>query len=72
MSKKGRYDGQRDETRYAAISDEQCEEMAERQGWELKRVEPTGSSDLPADCVFDGDCEFPDSGLDKSQPTGST
>lgn len=34
--------------------------MAEKNGWKLVRIEPTGDKVLKWNCVFEGDTEFPD------------
>ncbi|EKQ67372.1 hypothetical protein OsccyDRAFT_3634 [Leptolyngbyaceae cyanobacterium JSC-12] len=62
-----RYDESRDETRHAAVSEEDCEEMADTYEWDLKRVEQSNTDVLPVDCVFDGYCEFPPSRMDLTQ-----
>ena len=67
MPKKPRYDEERDETSHAASSKEDCEDMEEKYGWELKRIEDRDDEILSADCIFKGSCEFPPSGMDLSQ-----
>lgn len=64
---KPRYDDEANESRHAAASEEECLEMERKYSWELKGVEPTGNSVLPADCVFDGYCPFPSSRMDLTQ-----
>ncbi len=56
---KSRYDAEEDKSRHLAASDDRCEEMAKRNGWELIDIEPSGNRILPVDCVFDGQTEFP-------------
>jgi hypothetical protein len=64
---KPRYDAQKDETRHAAVSDEACQKMADKYGWDLKQAELTNIKILAVDCVFDGYCEFPPSYMDLTQ-----
>jgi hypothetical protein len=64
---KPRYDEDKNETRHAAVDEEACEKMSDKYEWNLKSVEETGDDILSVDCVFDGDCEFPPSGLDLRQ-----
>ena len=40
---------------HAATDPDQCEEMRKRNGWRLKRVEPTRDPILKVDCVFEGE-----------------
>lgn len=40
---------------HAAVSRKQCEKMGERNGWALKRVEPTRDKILKVNCVFEGE-----------------
>lgn len=40
---------------HAATEPEQCEKMADRNNWNLKRVEPTQDPILKVNCVFDGE-----------------
>lgn len=56
---KPRYDEERNESRHAAADADCCEEMADKYGWNLKRVELTNNNTLEVDCVFDGKTEFP-------------
>jgi len=43
-----------EENRHPAASEEHCENMAKKYGWELKRTEQTDDPILPVDCVFKG------------------
>lgn len=52
------YDPIKDETTYPAVSESNCEEMAQRHRWELKRVEPTNDKLLAVRCVFQGKVSF--------------
>lgn len=52
---KGDDDDTEEENRHAATSGKACEEMAEKNDWELKRVEPTEDPVLKVDCVFKGE-----------------
>lgn len=63
---KPRYDEDKNETRHAAVDEDRCDEMSDKYGWPLKVTEAT-SGDLPIDCVFDGNCEFPLSRMELSQ-----
>lgn len=47
------------ESRHAATDKDKCDDMADKYGWELVRVEPTENPILEVDCVFDGETEFP-------------
>lgn len=40
---------------HAATDPEQCDGMANRNGWKLKRVEPTNGPILKVNCVFYGE-----------------
>ena len=64
---KPRYDEERDETRHAAVDEDQCEEMEKKYNWDLKTVEQTEDEILTVDCVFDGYQEFPPSAMDWRQ-----
>ena len=46
---------QKPENRHGAASPEDCENMGNRNGWKLRRVEFTGRPVLEVDCVFDGE-----------------
>lgn len=52
------------ESRHAAADEDCCEEMAEKYGWKLKRVELNKNDILKVDCVFEGETEFPKSYYD--------
>jgi hypothetical protein len=54
-----RYDPERDVSRHAAASEQDCQNMAERNNWLLEDIEHTGDPLLPKDCVFKGKVEFP-------------
>lgn len=56
---KPRYDPDEDKSRHAAASAGDCEDMAQRNDWELVDVEETDHPILEVDCVFDGETEFP-------------
>lgn len=56
------------ETQHPAVAPGDCKQMARKYGWRLKRIDPTGSKDLPVNCVFEGDCEFPKGSIDLKQP----
>lgn len=56
---KPRYDAERNESRHSAAKAGDCPKMAKKYGWELKDVEPLQGELLKADCVFEGDTEFP-------------
>ena len=62
-----RYDSSKDETRHAATSKKDCEQMEKKYQWKLKRVDDRKDATLKKDCVFEGDAEFPKSGMDYSQ-----
>lgn len=47
-------------SRHAVTEPKKCQEMADKYGWVLLRVEPTNSKILEFICVFEGDTEFPD------------
>ena len=40
---------------HATTDPEQCDGMANRNGWKLKRVEPTNGPILKVNCVFYGE-----------------
>lgn len=67
MAKKPRYDPDRNETRHAAASKNDCEQMEKKYSWSLKRVDDRQGSTLDKDCVFDDYCEFPPSQIDLTQ-----
>lgn len=52
------YDPNKDETSYPAVSECDCQVMKQRQGWTLKRVEPTNDKLLTVRCVFQGKVNF--------------
>lgn len=58
-----RYDEDSNESRHGAATRKDCEKMAKRQRWELKRIEgdENGKGVLKVDCVFEGYTEFPES-----------
>ncbi|MBK1990845.1 hypothetical protein A0J48_025620 [Sphaerospermopsis aphanizomenoides BCCUSP55] len=39
-------------SRHAATDRDKCQEMADKYGWELLKVEPTNNKILKVDCVF--------------------
>lgn len=43
------------ENAHAATSPKQCEKMGDRNGWRLKRVEPTKDQTLKVNCIFYGE-----------------
>lgn len=45
----------RKENIHAAVSDEACEEMGKKYGWELIETRNNGDKILPKDCVFEGE-----------------
>ncbi|HIK30006.1 MAG TPA: hypothetical protein IGS17_19280 [Oscillatoriales cyanobacterium M59_W2019_021] len=47
--------GKRQENIHAADSDEACEEMGKKYGWELMEIRENGDKLLPKDCVFEGE-----------------
>jgi hypothetical protein len=60
-----RYDPDEDKSRHAAADESCCEEMAQKYDWQLVDVEPIRDNDVfKADCVFDGETEFPKSYYD--------
>ncbi|HBL11811.1 MAG TPA: hypothetical protein DD379_10450 [Cyanobacteria bacterium UBA11162] len=61
MSITPRYDPDTNISRHRATDPEKCEDMADKYGWTLVRVEQTGDSTLESDCVFEGETEFPPS-----------
>ena len=40
---------------HSAVDEEQCEEMGQRNGWELEAVAPTDDPILKVDCYFVGE-----------------
>jgi hypothetical protein len=54
-------------SRHAAADEECCHQMAEKYGWKLVDVEPTGNNILPVDCIFEGETEFPQSHYDTKE-----
>ena len=67
MTKNPRYDPDQNETRHAAVSKKDCEEMEKKYRWKLKRVDDRQDTTLKKDCVFDDYCEFPPSQIDLTQ-----
>jgi len=59
MTRSPRYDPDENVSRHGATDPDKCEEMADKYGWNLVRIEETGDSVLEVDCVFDGETEFP-------------
>ena len=47
--------GTSEENVHSATEPAKCEEMADRNGWRLKRVEPTQDPILKVDCIFYGE-----------------
>ncbi len=47
------------ESWHAATDPDKCEEMQEKYGWTLLRVEPSNNSTLKVKCIFKGETEFP-------------
>lgn len=47
--------GGESENRHYAASEEDCEKMAKRNGWDLKDVEQTGDPVMSVDCIFYGE-----------------
>ncbi len=43
-----------EENIHSATDKEQCKEMGKRNGWKLKRINPTRDPILKVDCVFYG------------------
>lgn len=64
---KPRYDEEENVSRHAAADKGCCDEMAEKYGWPLVRVEETNNSILEVDCVFEGKTEFPQSYYDNDR-----
>ena len=57
---KPRYDKQRNISRHAATSKDDCVKMERKYGWHLIDVEETPEDPiLKVDCVFEGETEFP-------------
>lgn len=50
----GSDNGGDDENIHSATSEKECQKMAKRNNWELKRVDRTNNSILEVDCVFKG------------------
>lgn len=61
---KPRYDDDENVSRHAVVDEGCCEEMEQKYGWELIRVEETSDPILEVDCVFEGKTEFPKSYYD--------
>lgn len=57
---KPRYDEEENVSRHAAADADCFQEMEDKYGWELKRVEPIKYDIFKVDCVFEGNTEFPD------------
>lgn len=57
-----RYNEDGNESRHAAVTRKDCEKMAKRQRWKLKRIEGDENADgiLNVDCIFEGYTEFPE------------
>jgi hypothetical protein len=51
-------------TSHFATDPKKCEEMADKYNWKLQRYKDTGSGNLPVECIFEGDAEFPKSRMD--------
>ncbi|MBD2137007.1 hypothetical protein H6F32_05260 [Anabaena sp. FACHB-1237] len=45
-------------SRHAATDRDKCQEMADKYGWQLLKVEPTNNKILKVDCIFAGETEF--------------
>ena len=58
-----RYNEEKDESRHAAASAENCLKMEKNKGWRLKAIKQIGSGDaiFKVDCIFHGETEFPKS-----------
>ncbi|GET40843.1 hypothetical protein [Microseira wollei] len=67
---KPRYDEEENVSRHGAADKADCEEMAEKYGWELVDVEETNDPILEVDCVFEGKTEFPKSYYDTDKEEG--
>jgi hypothetical protein len=62
-----RYDPDEDVSRHAASSSDDCQDIEDKYGWDLKRVEElpeTTNQVFEVDCVFEGRTEFPTSYYD--------
>lgn len=44
-----------EENIHSATDPDQCEKMADRNGWRLKRIDPTQDPVLKVNCVFYGE-----------------
>jgi hypothetical protein len=55
MTRSQRYDPDENVSRHGATDPDQCEDMADKYGWSLVRIEGTGDPMLEVDCVFDGE-----------------
>lgn len=53
-------------SRHAVSEPWRCIEMTRKYGWKLVNIEPNGTKDLPYDCIFQGQTDFPDY-LDKKE-----
>jgi hypothetical protein len=56
-----RYDRAKNESHHPAVDESTCEIMAQRQGWQLKRIDRNKNKILAADCVFHGNVDLPKS-----------
>ncbi len=59
-----RYDEEENVSRHSAADADDCLEMEQKYGWDLKRVEDlpeTPNQVFEVDCVFEGETEFPKS-----------
>ena len=54
-----RYDRIKDESHHPAVDEFACEIMAQRQGWQPKRIDKNKNKILTVDCVFHGNVDFP-------------
>jgi len=52
MTRSPRYDPDENVSRHGATEPDKCEEMADKYGWNLVRVEETGDSTLEEDSCF--------------------
>ncbi|BAZ08553.1 hypothetical protein NIES4071_03580 [Calothrix sp. NIES-4071] len=67
---KFRYDEDEDLSRHAAVSPDDCREMAKKYSWELISIEeipPSINQVFQVDCVFRGKTEFPQTFYEKDQ-----
>jgi len=61
---KPRYDEDENVSRHGSADEGCCEEMEQKYGWDLVRIEQTEDPILEVDCVFEGKTEFPKSYYD--------